>query len=37
MEIFLHGPGGVMTTHPLTDTVYEYWKDKSSKFLFDYS
>ena len=26
-----------MTTHPLTDTVYEYWKDKSSKFLFDYS
>lgn len=37
MEIFLHGPGGVMTTYPLTDPVYEYWKDKSSKFLFDYS
>ena len=37
MEIFLHGPGGVMTTYPLTDPVYEYWQDKSSKFLFDYS
>ena len=24
-------------THPLTDPVYEYWQDKSSKFLFDYS
>jgi hypothetical protein len=37
MEIFLHGPGGTMTTHPLTDKVYNYFKDKSSKFLFDYS
>ena len=26
-----------MTTRPLTNPVYEYWKDKSSKFLFDYS
>ncbi len=37
MEVFLHGPGGLMTTRPLTNPVYEYWKDKSSKFLFDYS
>ena len=37
MEVFLHGPGGLMTTRPLTNPVYEYWKDKPSKFLFDYS
>jgi len=37
MEIFLHGPGGLMTTYSLTEQVYDYWKDKSSKFLFDYS
>jgi len=37
MEIFLHGPGGVMTTHSLSDQAYEFWKDKSNRFLFDYS
>ena len=37
MEIFLHGPGGCMTTWPLTRFAYNWWKDKPKKMIFEYS
>ena len=37
MEIFLHGPGGCMTTWPLSKFSYNWWKDKSKKMIFEYS
>ena len=36
MEIFLNGPGGCMSTWDLTKSSYDWWKDKSKKFIFDY-
>ena len=37
MEIILWGPGGTIATWALNETQYNYWKDKSRKFIFDYS
>ena len=37
MEIFLHGPGGCMSTWNLSKFAYNWWKDKSKKVIFEYS
>jgi len=37
MEIFLHGPGGCMSTWDLSKFAYDWWKDKSKKTVFEYS
>jgi len=37
MEIFLHGPGGCMSTWDLSKFAYDWWKDKSKKVIFEYS
>ena len=37
MEIFLHGPGGCMTTWDISKFAYDWWKDKSKKIIFQYS
>jgi hypothetical protein len=37
MEIFLHGPGGCMTTWDLSKFAYDWWKDESKKVIFQYS
>ena len=37
MEIFLNGPGGTVATWELSESAYNYWKDKPRKMLFDFS
>ena len=37
MEIIINGPGGTVSTWVLNEVQYNYWKDKSKKFIFDYS
>ena len=37
MEIIINGPGGTVSTWVLNEAQYNYWKDKSRKFIFDYS
>ena len=36
MEIIINGPGGTVSTWVLNEAQYNYWKDKSRKFIFDY-
>jgi len=37
MELFLSGPGGCMSTWDISKFAYDWWKDQSRKFIFDYS